>query len=159
MSLLFLVAVSDIFPDSSPLRPLEPTSTIHYDYLVYAVGAETQTFGIPGVKENAYFMKEIADAEQVRTSHACNLPSHAFSDAKTFSRLRGNRCLPRYKRRRKTSLASHGIFFFPFLYLILSSTQVVVGGGPTGIEVAGELHDFLEVCHLLPHSTTLPQPQ
>lgn len=24
--------------------------------------------------------------------------------------------------------------------------QVVVGGGPTGIEVAGELHDFLEAC-------------
>lgn len=62
-------------PDSSPLRPLEPTSTIHYDYLVYAVGAETQTFGIPGVKENACFMKEIVDAEQVRTLHH----THPFS--------------------------------------------------------------------------------
>lgn len=53
--------------DTSPLRPLEPTRTIPYDYLVYAVGAETQTFGIPGVKERAFFMKEIGDAEQVRT--------------------------------------------------------------------------------------------
>jgi NADH:ubiquinone reductase (non-electrogenic) len=39
--------------------------TLPYDYLVYAVGAETQTFNIPGVKENACFMKEIKDAEKV----------------------------------------------------------------------------------------------
>jgi len=36
-----------------------------YDYLVYGVGAETQTFGIPGVKENACFMKELHDADRV----------------------------------------------------------------------------------------------
>jgi NADH dehydrogenase FAD-containing subunit len=33
--------------------------------LVYAVGAETQTFGIKGVKEHACFMKELHDAEKV----------------------------------------------------------------------------------------------
>jgi NADH:ubiquinone reductase (non-electrogenic) len=38
---------------------------IKYDYLVYAVGAETQTFNIPGVKENSCFMKELKDAEKV----------------------------------------------------------------------------------------------
>jgi NADH:ubiquinone reductase (non-electrogenic) len=27
--------------------------------------------------------------------------------------------------------------------------MVVIGGGPSGIEVAGELRDFLEVSHLL----------
>jgi NADH:ubiquinone reductase (non-electrogenic) len=41
-------------------------SSIPYDYLVFAVGAEVQTFGIPGVKEKACFMKELADAEKVR---------------------------------------------------------------------------------------------
>jgi len=41
------------------------TKTIPYDYLVCAVGAETQTFGIPGVKEHAVFMKELGDAEKV----------------------------------------------------------------------------------------------
>ena len=40
--------------------------TIPYDYLVYAVGAETQTFGIKGVKEHACFMKELADAERMQ---------------------------------------------------------------------------------------------
>ena len=86
MLLLFLVALSDIFPGLSPHRPLEPTSTVHYDYLVYTVGAESesQTFGIPGAKEDVCFMKEIADAEQVRTSYAYNHPSRTFSDAKTL---------------------------------------------------------------------------
>jgi len=32
---------------------------------VYAIGAETQTFGIPGAKENSCFLKELWDAEQV----------------------------------------------------------------------------------------------
>ena len=37
-----------------------------YDYLVYGVGAEVQTFNIPGVQQHACFMKELGDAEQVR---------------------------------------------------------------------------------------------
>jgi len=44
------------------------STTIPYDYLVYAVGAETQTFNIPGVKEHACFMKELNDAERVSRS-------------------------------------------------------------------------------------------
>ena len=50
------------------------TTTMKYDYLVYAVGAETQTFNIPGVKEHACFMKELEDAETVRalTTPGCD---------------------------------------------------------------------------------------
>lgn len=33
---------------------------------MYAVGAENNTFGIKGVKENACFLKEISDAEKIR---------------------------------------------------------------------------------------------
>jgi NADH:ubiquinone reductase (non-electrogenic) len=40
--------------------------TIPYDYLVYAVGAENQTFGIQGVKEHACFLKELGDADKIR---------------------------------------------------------------------------------------------
>lgn len=54
------------FSDSSDIKGAVSTTTISYDYLVYAVGAETQTFGIPGVKEHACFMKELHDAEKVR---------------------------------------------------------------------------------------------
>jgi NADH:ubiquinone reductase (non-electrogenic) len=101
------------FTDSSPLRPLEPTSTIHYDYLVYAVGAETQTFGIPGVKEHACFMKEIGDAEELQGRLLDCVETAAFPGTSEEEKRR-------------------------LLHM------VVVGGGPTGIEVAGELHDFLE---------------
>jgi NADH:ubiquinone reductase (non-electrogenic) len=54
------------FKDTSEIQGLVSTTTMKYDYLVYAVGAETQTFNIPGVRENACFMKELDDAERVR---------------------------------------------------------------------------------------------
>jgi NADH:ubiquinone reductase (non-electrogenic) len=57
------------FSDDSSIKGLASVTTIPYDYLVYAVGAETQTFGIPGVKENACFMKELHDAEKVKFSN------------------------------------------------------------------------------------------
>lgn len=52
--------------DTSPIKGKQDSGEIKYDYLVYAVGAETQTFNIPGVKEHACFMKELKDAEKVR---------------------------------------------------------------------------------------------
>ena len=37
-----------------------------YDKLVIAVGCYSQTFGTPGVKENAYFLKDVGDARKIR---------------------------------------------------------------------------------------------
>jgi NADH:ubiquinone reductase (non-electrogenic) len=51
--------------DETEIQGEVSSTTIPFDYLIYAVGAETQTFGIPGVKEHACFMKEIQDAEKV----------------------------------------------------------------------------------------------
>lgn len=51
--------------DETEVQGEVSSTTIPFDYLIYAVGAETQTFGIPGVKEHACFMKEIQDAEKV----------------------------------------------------------------------------------------------
>ena len=51
--------------DESEIQGLVSSTTLKYDYLVYAVGAETQTFNIPGVKEHACFMKELDDADKV----------------------------------------------------------------------------------------------
>lgn len=39
---------------------------MNYDKLVVAVGCYSQTFGTPGVKENAYFLKDIGDARKIR---------------------------------------------------------------------------------------------
>ena len=40
--------------------------TLPYDHLVIGVGAEPNTFNIPGVKENAFFLKELPDAMKLR---------------------------------------------------------------------------------------------
>ncbi|KAJ3576009.1 hypothetical protein NP233_g709 [Leucocoprinus birnbaumii] len=101
------------FKDSSDIKGAVSSTTVPYDYLVYAVGAETQTFNIPGVKEHACFMKELNDAERFQNEFLDCLETAAFpgQDAQEVERL---------------------------LHM------VVVGGGPTGVELSGELHDFLE---------------
>ncbi|KAH8833800.1 hypothetical protein DL96DRAFT_1666819 [Flagelloscypha sp. PMI_526] len=40
---------------------------LEYDKLVIAVGAYSQTFGVPGVKEHGFFLKDIADARKIRS--------------------------------------------------------------------------------------------
>lgn len=42
------------------------TFTTSYDHLVIAVGAHSNTFNIPGVKEHAMFLKEINHARAIR---------------------------------------------------------------------------------------------
>src|SRR5262249_60283394 len=37
-----------------------------FDLLAIAVGAENATFGVPGVREHACFLKELADARRIR---------------------------------------------------------------------------------------------
>ncbi|OBZ77511.1 External alternative NADH-ubiquinone oxidoreductase, mitochondrial [Grifola frondosa] len=101
------------FADTSEIQGLVSTTTVPYDYLVFAVGAEVQTFNIPGVRENACFMKELEDAEKMQRRFLDCLESAAFPGQ---SQAEINRLLH----------------------------MVVVGGGPTGIELSGELHDFLE---------------
>ena len=39
---------------------------VPYDKLVVAVGCYSQTFGTKGVKEHAFFMKDVGDARRVR---------------------------------------------------------------------------------------------
>ncbi|KAG4075681.1 hypothetical protein HA402_003506 [Bradysia odoriphaga] len=50
----------------------QSTSSSHqfgltYDHLIIAVGSYSNTFGIKGVKEHAFFLKEVADARRIRT--------------------------------------------------------------------------------------------
>jgi NADH:ubiquinone reductase (non-electrogenic) len=98
---------------------------LSYDILVIAVGAVSNSFGVPGVMEHACFLKEVHDARAlrqriIRSFEQANLPS---SGPEERSRL---------------------LHF------------VVCGGGPTGVEFAAELNDFLledlsrEYPHLVP---------
>lgn len=87
--------------------------TVRYDRLVITVGAQTNTFGIPGVREYCCFLKQVEDARRIRTAivncfERANLPGLTEEERK------------------------HDLTF------------AVIGAGPTGIEFAAELRDFIE---------------
>ncbi len=42
--------------------------SIGYDKLVMTIGAQTNTFGIPGVREHCNFLKQVEDARKIRTA-------------------------------------------------------------------------------------------
>lgn len=96
---------------TSESTPIE--SQLSYDYLVYAVGATVNTFGIPGIYEHASFLKEANDATAVRQ--------------KLFNQIEASRLLPIDSDERKR--LQH---------------FVVCGGGPTGVELAAEIKDYIE---------------
>jgi len=87
---------------------------VDYDHLVVAVGAQPNTFGIPGVDKHGMFLKEISHAVAVRKRLLNCFESAALAyragDIDNVKRL---------------------LHF------------VVVGGGPTGVEFSAELSDFL----------------
>ncbi|SSD60009.1 probable Rotenone-insensitive NADH-ubiquinone oxidoreductase, mitochondrial [Saccharomycodes ludwigii] len=91
----------------------DDTAELKYDYLVSAVGAEPNTFGIPGVKEHGLFLKEIQHSLAIRKRFIANVEKANL--------------LPKGDPERKRLL-----------------TIVVVGGGPTGVETAGELQDYVD---------------
>ncbi|XP_054813796.1 external alternative NAD(P)H-ubiquinone oxidoreductase B1, mitochondrial-like [Prosopis cineraria] len=86
--------------------------SLEYDFLVVATGAQANTFNTPGVRENCHFLKEVEDAQRIRTSvidcfEKAMLPS--LTDEERQKNLH----------------------------------FVIVGGGPTGVEFAAELHDYV----------------
>eukprot|EP00913_Durusdinium_trenchii_P003664 g3391.t1 len=100
-----------------------------YDKLVVGIGFQPNDFNIPGVKENALFMKETADATRFKDHILEKLEEAAYTNA-----LDNDLRLSEEEKWRIQELL----------------TFIVVGGGPTGVELAGELTDFLynEVAHL-----------
>jgi len=106
---------SDVSYDRFPKGDVEGKMTfmLDYDILIYSVGAQTNDFGTPGVKENAFFFKEMPDARKVRDKvvdllERASLPTTSPEDRDKWL------------------------------------TFVIVGGGPTGVEVAADLADFID---------------
>jgi NADH dehydrogenase FAD-containing subunit len=53
---------------------------LKYDKLVVAVGCYSQTFNTPGVRENAFFLKDVTDAIKIRRRILeCELGNVPFS--------------------------------------------------------------------------------
>lgn len=99
--------------DLSDVKGDTTSTEVPFDMLVVGVGAENATFGIPGVRENSCFLKEVGDAQQIRKRIMDCVETATFKDQSPEERKR-------------------------LLHM------VVVGGGPTGVEFAGELQDFFE---------------
>lgn len=87
--------------------------SVPYDYLIMAVGAAPNTFGIPGVAEHCCFLKELENARDI---HRSLLENFERADIPTTSEEERRRLLH----------------------------FVVVGGGPTGVETAAEIADFIK---------------
>lgn len=51
---------------SQSIKQKGQTFDLTYDKLVIAVGCYSQTFGTPGVRENAFFLKDVAGARKIR---------------------------------------------------------------------------------------------
>eukprot|EP01111_Echinosteliopsis_oligospora_P015621 TRINITY_DN6232_c0_g2_i1.p1 TRINITY_DN6232_c0_g2~~TRINITY_DN6232_c0_g2_i1.p1 ORF type:complete len:467 (+),score=106.10 TRINITY_DN6232_c0_g2_i1:69-1403(+) len=105
----------DIIPETKTIKVKgvlhEKPFEMKYDKLLIAVGAQNNTFNIPGVLDHAYFLKELPDARRIRRRILECFEEAALPDTTDSERRR-----------------------------LLNF--VIVGGGPTGIEFAGELNDF-----------------
>lgn len=99
--------------DDSEVKGDSMDSVIDFDMLVVGVGAENATFGIPGVKEHACFLKEVGDAQRIRKKIMDCVETAMFKD----------------QSEEEVKRLLH---------------MVVVGGGPTGVEFAGELQDYFQ---------------
>jgi NADH:ubiquinone reductase (non-electrogenic) len=92
------------------------TLSISYDYLVVSVGAEVADFGIPGVKDHAITLKEVENA-----IHIQRMILESLEQA--------------------NSMLLSGKFTDDQINAKLH--WVIVGGGPSGVELTAELCDFV----------------
>ncbi len=88
-----------------------------YEHLVLALGAVTADFGVTGVAEHAYGLKSAAEAIEIRTNVL-----RRFEAADRLARTAGAD---------ERDLAA-------------ATTIVLVGGGPTGVEMAGGFAELID---------------
>lgn len=95
-----------------PHQPESHSHTLNYDYLVLALGSETNFFGMSDVEENSLTLKSLGDAIILR--------NHVISMLEQADLEHDNQDL------RKALM-----------------TFLIVGGGFSGVEIVGELNDFV----------------
>ncbi|KAF2089232.1 FAD/NAD(P)-binding domain-containing protein [Saccharata proteae CBS 121410] len=109
------------FDEAASSGAITEAFDVPYDKLILAPGCMPNTFGTPGVQENAQFIRTVADARNLR--------------ARLFDQLE-KASLPGLSDQQQREL----------LHII------IVGGGPTGIEICAEAYDLVQkdLVHLYP---------
>lgn len=109
-----ITEVTELRTDSQEI--ITQLGAIHYDYLILAIGADTNFFGQKNIQEKALPMKSVGEALGLRNRLLENFENALVSDSDDVRQ---------------------GLM-----------TVVVVGGGPTGVEVSGTLAEMKR--HVLP---------
>jgi NADH dehydrogenase len=126
---------------------LSDGGALAYDYLILAAGAVTSDFGIPGAAAHAFGLKSVTDATRLR---AHLLAQFEAADAGTASALRN----AGPARAGTTSAVPGAGTADGGAGDSAARTIVVVGGGPTGVELCGGLSEL--VFDTLQHDLELP---
>lgn len=106
-----MVEVTGLDPATKRLETRD--GAVAYDYLILAVGGETNYFGLDSIPRHGFGLKDIPEAIRIR--------NHVL---RSFERA----MLEPDPERRRAQL-----------------TFVVVGGGPTGVEMAGALSELIRL--------------
>jgi len=109
-----ITEVTELRTDSQEI--ITQLGAIRYDYLILAIGADTNFFGQKNIQEKALPMKSVGEALGLRNRLLENFENALVSDSDDVRQ---------------------GLM-----------TVVVVGGGPTGVEVSGTLAEMKR--HVLP---------
>lgn len=134
---------------TSKASALPETFDLRYDHLVVAVGAEAATFNIPGVRDHALFMKEVSDSIRVQNRILSNLEKantllsayelthHPVdSDKSTTTSSTATTTT--------TSADAGAIPAAVAAEVDRLLHWVVVGAGPTGVELTAEITDLIQ---------------
>lgn len=102
---------------------------LSYDHLICAVGTASRSSIVPGAKEYCFNLKTSQDSKRLRTALGEALELASRPDVyESYYATKQMRLQAGEERRRRVRIA-------------------IVGGGPTGVELSGELSDFFaQIC-------------
>jgi len=113
---------------------------IDYDYLVIALGSKTNFYNIPGAEENSFTLKSLDDAIRLRNhfihmfeKYANNLPGYQPDMSPGYKPDKSGSYPGSLSERNPGKISDNSSAELTF---------VIVGGGATGVELAGEMSDY-----------------